>query len=562
MITLVSPSDTSLEKLESELELLSSRKQAWVETPVRKRIHYLETAATAADRVWDRWVEASCRAKGLDPYSPLAGEEWLLGPALIARCIRLYREALVAGGQPRLPSLTTRPNGQPVARVFPGTVLERMMYLGMSADVWLDPSTGATQGAVYRDGAGPGRICLVLGGGNVSAIPPTDVLHKLLAENQVVLLKMNPVNAYLGPLLEEIFYPLVRDGFLRVIYGGVEVGEKACHHPLVDTVHITGSQHSHDAIVWGSSAAERKRRQKQGKPFLEKTITSELGCVTPILVVPGPWTETELAYQARHAAGMISSNAGCNCVAGQLLVTSSGWSRRERFLTHVRRNLERLPDRKAYYPGAHGRYRQFVERYRQAEPLSRPPETCLPWTLISGIPPQDGEYGLENEAFCGLLTETSLESSDAAQFLARATEFLNHSVWGDLSCVILLHPETEAAHRRSLETALEDLRYSTIGINLWGGIGFGLMVTPWGGAPGNTLENPGSGLGFVHNTFLLDRPVKTILRAPFKTPYVPPWFPNNRNLREVGQRVTEFETGPSFKSLARALVAVLKSGPA
>lgn len=31
-----------------------------------------------------------------------------------------------------------------------------------------------------------------------------DILHKLLAEDEVVVAKMNPVNDYLGPLLREV----------------------------------------------------------------------------------------------------------------------------------------------------------------------------------------------------------------------------------------------------------------------------------------------------------------------------------------------------------------------
>jgi hypothetical protein len=52
----------------------------------------------------------------------------------------------------------------------------------------------------------------------------TDVLHKVLVESCVVVLKMNPVNEYQGPLLEHIFAPLVDAGVLQVTYGGGQVG--------------------------------------------------------------------------------------------------------------------------------------------------------------------------------------------------------------------------------------------------------------------------------------------------------------------------------------------------
>jgi hypothetical protein len=37
---------------------------------------------------------------------------------------------------------------------------------------------------------------------------------------QVVVVKMNPVNDYLGPLLRKAFAPLVEAGFVEFAYGG------------------------------------------------------------------------------------------------------------------------------------------------------------------------------------------------------------------------------------------------------------------------------------------------------------------------------------------------------
>ena len=91
----------------------------------------------------------------------------------------------------------------------------------------------------------------MLGAGNVSAIAALDSLHKLFAENQVVLLKMNPVNAYVGEFLEKALQPLIQAGFLAIVYGDAELGRYLCQHPQIETIHITGSHQTHDAIVWG-----------------------------------------------------------------------------------------------------------------------------------------------------------------------------------------------------------------------------------------------------------------------------------------------------------------------
>lgn len=61
------------------------------------------------------------------------------------------------------------------------------------------PLCGA--GIRHPPAARQGKLALVLGAGNVASIAPLDVLHKLFIENQVCLLKLNPVNDYLHDLL-------------------------------------------------------------------------------------------------------------------------------------------------------------------------------------------------------------------------------------------------------------------------------------------------------------------------------------------------------------------------
>ena len=41
-------------------------------------------------------------------------------------------------------------------------------------------------------------------------------------------------------------------------------------------------------------------RKAAGDPLLTKPITSELGGVSPTIVVPGRWSKRDLAYQAEH----------------------------------------------------------------------------------------------------------------------------------------------------------------------------------------------------------------------------------------------------------------------
>jgi aldehyde dehydrogenase (NAD(P)+) len=60
-------------------------------------------------------------------------------------------------------------------------------------------------------------------------------------------------------------------------------------------------------------------------PILTKEISSELGGVSPIIVVPGRWTSAELRFQAEHVA----TQRLHNCIAEQVLVLAEDWPQRE-----------------------------------------------------------------------------------------------------------------------------------------------------------------------------------------------------------------------------------------
>jgi hypothetical protein len=50
------------------------------------------------------------------------------------------------------------------------------------------------------------------------------VLHKLFIENQVCLLKLNPVNDYLHDLLAQALAPLIAMDALRIVTGDARAG--------------------------------------------------------------------------------------------------------------------------------------------------------------------------------------------------------------------------------------------------------------------------------------------------------------------------------------------------
>ena len=421
----------------------------------------------------------------------------------------------------------------------------------------MQPGQPATQGQVYWRKPDRGQVALVLGAGNIASIAPMDVLSKLFAEDQVVLLKLNPVNEYLGPFLEQGLRSLIHAGWLRIVYGGAELGTYLCHHPQVETVHITGSHHTHDAIVWGGPAEQADRKASQ-QPRLTKPITSELGCVTPVLVVPGRWSRADLEFQARQVASAVVHNASFNCAAVKVLVMAQGWSQREEFLQQVQHQLTQTPPRQAYYPGAQQRYQTFLDRYPQAQVLGTRTETIVPWTLIPNLSPQAGEYALSTEAFCGVLAEVSLEATTAEEFLTQAVDFANEKVWGTLSCTLLVDSATQRRCAQQLATAIADLRYGSIGVNVWTGVIYSLASLTWGAFPGQSLEDIGSGRGVVHNAYLFDHPQKSVLYAPFRIFPTPLWFADHRNLTSVARRFADLQLAPGWRKLLAVVAAGLR----
>jgi acyl-CoA reductase-like NAD-dependent aldehyde dehydrogenase len=558
-------------ELDRAVEALDRSKARFAALPVAERLELLSGILERSRRVAARSVAAALAAKRIDPSSPAAGEEWLAGPMLVHRNLRLLMQSL---GQlrsrgrlePAPGSVRTRPDGQVVADVFPTGLYDRLLFQGFSASIWMEPGLTAaelpdTMARPYREPlGGPGRVSLVLGAGNVASIGPMDVLHKMFVENQVCVLKMNPVNEYLGPFIEEAFAPAVQEGFLRVVYGGAEAGAHLVQHPLVEEVHITGSDKTHDAIVWGPPGPERERRKAEGRPLLQKRITSELGNVSPVLVVPGPWSESDLEFQAENLASMLANNASFNCNAAKLIVQHAGWNRREALLGALERKLASVPQRYAYYPGARQRYESFLKAHAQAREIGTRTEERLPWTLIPGVDPDHREDPcFTTEAFCSVLAETGLAAADPKEFLETAVRFCNERVWGTLNMTLIVHPQTERdpQMQQALDRAVAELRYGTVAVNHWAALGYGMVVTPWGAHPGHTLQDIQSGRGFVHNTLMFERPQKTVLRGPFRVKPKPPWFATSRRTHEIAPRLTEFEAQPSFTKLPGIILKAL-----
>jgi aldehyde dehydrogenase (NAD(P)+) len=561
-------------KLDQDLQVLHAHKDEWAQLPIPEKLALLDMLRQKLEEHSEAWVAASLMGKHMQAHSPEEGEEWTGGPWTLAEGINGYVDTLhaLAKGQVLMPrKIHTRADGQVAARIFPNTIFDKILLNGITAEVWMQ--SGVTEANLpdrmatfYHLDKPQGKVALVLGAGNVAGIPPRDVLYRLYALGHVVILKMSPVNDYLGPIFEDIFAPFIQAGYLRLAYGGADVGSYLVHHAAVEEVHMTGSARTYQTILFGSGS-EGEQRRRQNQPFLQKPFTGELGGVSPTIVVPGKWSKADIRYQAENVVTMKLQNSGFNCVASQVLVLSENWEQRDEFIDSVRKLMRSLPARASYYPGAESRQKEAVAAHPQAETLGGE----VPRTLITGVDPDaENELCFQKEFFSPVFAVTSLPGADACEFLQNAVRFCNEKLYGTLGVSILIHPRTIRQLGPDFEAALSALHYGSIGVNIWNAAAFLLVQATWGAFPGHTSGDIQSGIGFVGNSFLFDKPERTVVRGsfyPFPRTWLhgdpsflpkPPWFITNRTAHTTTKGVAKITLDPRFRHLPAILLSALR----
>jgi acyl-CoA reductase-like NAD-dependent aldehyde dehydrogenase len=554
---------TPLDDVDAAIGTLADRAPVWCATSVADRIEILDELLEDTLAAAEGWTLTAAQAKGLAADSPTMGEDWVSGPLAMIADLRARRRTLVEiqeTGRPQPPSLEVAENGQVVAKVAPADLVDRLMLPGVTAEVRLQRHVTLDQaeaeiGRIYRAGYEPEpTVALVLGAGNVSSIAPMDTLYQLFTLDRVVILKMNPVNEVLGPYLKQAMDALVRRGFLRIVYGGAQVGQHIVDHDDVAAIHLTGSDKTHDAIVFGTGE-EGERRKAAAEPRITKDVSSELGNVTPIIVVPGPWSDKDLALRGRHIASMLTNNAGFNCIAARVIVQHRAWNRRRALLSAVRDALRGCEPRHPYYPGAVERWKQFVGTYAQAERLGPEGEDKVPFTLIPEIDPdRDDDLALTTEAFSGVMGEVALDAPrTVVDYIDQAVEFCNESLWGTLAATILVHPDSlrDPEVAQAVERAVDHLEYGAVVVNEWAAVVYGSPAASWGAYPGSPPEDIQSGRGVVHNAYMLEHVEKAVARAPWKPSATPIWYPDHATAAKLGPTVARFLVHGDVKLLPK-----------
>jgi hypothetical protein len=206
------------------------------------------------------------------------------------------------------------------------------------------------------------------------------------------------------------------------------------------------------------------------------------------------------------------------------------------------------------------------EQHSSAEAVGGTPER----TLITGLDlGDDTETAFSAEYFGPVLGVAELPGTGEG-FLAAAVDAANVRLHGTLGANLIVDPRTKRSLGGALEQQVARLRYGTVGVNVWTGLGYLTAHATWGAFPGHPLDDIQSGRGVVHNALLLDGTERTVVRGPFRpspralmhgewtiSP-VPPWFVSNRTAATTGRRLTRFAARPSLRALPGIFASAIR----
>jgi len=567
------PTTSFIKEANSKISTLCANQAAWGAIGPGEKAKIMGEVLVALDKAQEDFpkVGDGClRVQGYedDMDNKEADMDWLIDQITMADFLPLFIRRFQGvletfektGRCPPPKKLTQMEDGQWVADVFPFDKSDDMKpYKTWATQVWLQKGKEPTQGASLSEKPRPDSVALVLGAGNLGALAWIDCMHLLFQRNTVTLLKLHNLRAYQEDITRKVFQPLIKRGFFEVITeeNGLPDAQYLVSHEKLCRIHMTGSTETHDAIVWGP-ANGRGARKQLNRPMLDLsrvTVTSELGCITPYIIVPATFSKAEMQHHAKHLAFTMGANNGYYCNSPKLLLLAEGWPQREAFLDELRGALKKLPNKHPYYPGTHKRFNAFLAAYSQdnvekIEVSAEQPSkfgSRIPWTLIhTSVDPVNldaskNEYAFKNEPFCPILTVCTIKSvSEAPEFLQTVPTFCNQYVWGRLSCSIIVHPKVQSSASDAVEKAIAELQYGMVCVNSFSGAGYHIVEGLWGGYGGGnpqleTIEKVQSGIGFVQNALMFDHPEKAVVRSPFI---------DKQNHLGCGLELTRAQAGP------------------
>jgi len=340
---------------------------------------------------------------------------------------------------------------------------------------------------------------------------------------------------------------LINEGYLRFLPSNIEEAVRMINHDMVSELLITGGAPSYDKILWGLTEEAQKKNKQTGNKLVKKKFEAELGGVCPYIVVPGEWTDSELQHHAEQAVATRLINGGHVCCGSQILVLDKDWPQREKFIEKVTDAYNKCAFQ-TYYPGTAAKCDNLKVMYNV--PIIGNKAAFIPDISSSG-----NSHILRDEAFGPVMAEATLSAgNNAEQFLRMAVDFCNESLYGSLSSTLVIDPKTESKHKKVLQESIANLKYGSIGVNVWGGFTC-FNPLPWGAFPGHLDTDIQSGKGKIDNVSLIDNVEKAVIYSPFTAAYH--FKPPTSNDTKVQKRMAYYFMNPSLKNLLPVMGAAL-----
>lgn len=521
-----------------------------------KLISLLEESINNIKEVAYYWATISAEKKGVTGTVG-EGEEWLGGPFATVFGMQYYIDTLKDLNKPLDSNLFN--NELNTYKVFPNNFLEKIFFPFISAEVKFNKNIKFNEIEDYRGFAmrysHDSSISLILGAGNVSCIPLLDAIYHLVAKRSVVYIKLNPVNDYLLPVYEKVFKNFISLGYVVITKGSIDESKYMTNHNGIDHIHLTGSDETYEHIVYGKLLNDDEKKLKNLKKVNNKSFSSELGNVTPIIVHPGNWSNSELKFQARKIVTAKLNNGGFNCISAQIVILPEEWNQTDKLIKYIKMYMKKIDDRLSYYPNSL-KVLNGLEKDKNYERLND--QTCATPHLSREI---KAYSKFETSEIWGTsIYFKKISYEDELDYVNKAITYCNKTLWGNLGATVLIKKYNNKKIKPITNTYVDNLKYGTVAINEWSAIGFIIPTLPWGGYPGNKDNDIQSGQDFVHNSMFFESPLNGVVYSKFRMSNIidPLWFVTNKKGKKVFKNLTYFQIDKSFSNFIKlALSAVI-----
>ncbi len=502
------------------------------------------------------WATVSADSKNISKTNA-EGEEWLGGPFASVFGLQYYIETLKNVNKPLNSELFNKKIN--TYKVFPNNFLEQIFFPFISAEVKFNKNIDFKEIEKYRGFSmrynHEPSISLILGAGNVSCIPLLDAIFHMVTKRSVVYIKLNPVNDYLLPVYEKVFKNFIERGYMVITKGSVDESKYMVNHKGIDHIHLTGSDETYELIVYGRKLNENEKKLKTLKKTNTKSFSSELGNVTPIVIHPGKWTNSEINFQARKIVTAKLNNGGFNCISAQVVVLPENWKYTEKLINAIKYYLKKVDDRYSYYPNSI----DLLNKLEKDKHYQRHNELSCATPHLSREIKSYSKYET-SEVWGTSIYFKKLDSTDDLDFSKKAIDYCNNSLWGNLGASVIIKNHKRKGIKEITESYVNNMKYGTIAINEWSALGFIIPSLPWGGYPGNKDNDIQSGQDFVHNSLFFESALNGVVYSKFRMSRLidPLWFVTNKKGKKVFKNLTYFQIDKSFINFVKlALSAVI-----